>query len=169
MAHYRAKSTLEQWRIFQAVIDCGGYAHAAEQLNKSQSSLNHAVAKLQQVLGVQLLEVKGRKAVLTSVGEVMLRRSRQLTQTAQELEQLAHNLEQGWEPEVKLALEMVFDRSTLIPALRKFQDFSRGSRLSIEDTVLTGTLEHIREKPPCSSSPHWAIGEPIDDYVMDLQ
>lgn len=52
---FRPKSTFEQWRIFQAVVDCGGYAQAAEALNKSQSSLNHAVAKLQQSLGVALL------------------------------------------------------------------------------------------------------------------
>ena len=41
---FRPKSTFEQWRIFQAVVDCGGYAQAAEALNKSQSSLNHAAA-----------------------------------------------------------------------------------------------------------------------------
>ena len=62
---FRPKSTLEQWRIFQAVVEFGGYAQAAERLNKSQSSLNHAVAKLQQTLGVALLEVRGRKAFLT--------------------------------------------------------------------------------------------------------
>lgn len=172
MSHYRAKSTLEQWRIFQAVIDCGGYAHAAHALNKSQSSLNHAVAKLQQVLGVTLLEIKGRKAELTAIGEVMLRRSRQLTQTAQELEQLAHNLEQGWEPEVKLVLEMVFDRANITPALKQFQELSRGSRLSIEDAVLTGTLEQIEEKSAdvvvTHHLPKGYIGEPIDDYFMDL-
>ena len=71
---YRPKTTLEQWRILQAVVDHGGYAQAAQQLNKSQSSLNHAVSKLQSMLDVQLLEVIGRKAVLTEAGEVMLRR-----------------------------------------------------------------------------------------------
>ena len=34
---FRPKSTLEQWRIFQAVVEQGGYAQAAEKLNKSQS------------------------------------------------------------------------------------------------------------------------------------
>ncbi|HBN88666.1 helix-turn-helix domain-containing protein, partial [Rheinheimera aquimaris] len=62
---YRPRSTLEQWRILQAVVDAGGYAQAAELLSKSQSSLNHAVAKLQTQLGVELLEVRGRKAYLT--------------------------------------------------------------------------------------------------------
>jgi hypothetical protein len=37
---YRPKSTLEQWRILQAVVDAGGYSQAADLLNKSQSSLN---------------------------------------------------------------------------------------------------------------------------------
>ena len=67
---FRPKSTLEQWRIFQAVVEQGGYAQAAEKLNKSQSSLNHAIAKLQQTLGVALLEVRGRKAYLTDAGDM---------------------------------------------------------------------------------------------------
>ena len=87
---FRPKSTFEQWRIFQAVVDCGGYAQAAEALNKSQSSLNHAVAKLQQSLGLALLEVRGRKAVLTPAGEIFLKRARQLSQQVEELENLAN-------------------------------------------------------------------------------
>lgn len=69
---------------------------AAERLNKSQSSLNHAVAKLQQTLGVALLEVRGRKAFLTEEGDVFLRRAKQLTQQMEELELLAFNIHQGW-------------------------------------------------------------------------
>ena len=42
---YRPKTTLEQWRILQAVVDHDGYAKAAQALNKSQSSLNHAVSQ----------------------------------------------------------------------------------------------------------------------------
>lgn len=172
MSVYRPKSTIEQWRILQAVVDCGGYAHAAEALNKSQSSLNHAVAKLQQVVGVQLLEVRGRKAHLTAAGEVLLRRSRQLTNLTEEIEQLADNLEQGWEPEVKLALEMVFDRSLLVPVLDEFQQLSRGSRLVISDTVLTGTMEQIQEQAAdvviSHHIPRGFIGEPIGQYSMDL-
>ena len=89
---YRPKTTLEQWRILQAVVDHDGYAKAAQALNKSQSSLNHAVAKLQAVLGVQLLEIRGRKAYLTEAGEVMLRRSRYLTESVESLENLADNI-----------------------------------------------------------------------------
>lgn len=142
---YRPKTTLEQWRILQAVVDCGGYAHAAKVLNKSQSSLNHAVAKLQGQLDVQLLEVKGRKAFLTKAGEVMLRRSRGLSQTAHDLEELAKSINQDWEPEINIALDLAFPREFFLPILQEFYPDCRGSRLTIVDTVLTGTEEAITE------------------------
>ena len=95
---YRPKTTIEQWRLLQAVVDHGGYARAAAYLNKSQSSLNNAVAKLQTLLGIQLLEVRGRKAFLTEAAEVMLSCSRELTDSVQNLEELAGNIFQHWEP-----------------------------------------------------------------------
>ena len=141
----RAKSTLEQWRILQAVVDFGGYAQAAEKLNKSQSSLNHAVAKLQHQLGIELLEVKGRKAYLTQQGEVLLRRSRHVTQAVNELEQLASNLEQGWEPTLTIAREIIYPMESLVCALNAFLPHSRGTRIIMLDSVITGTQELIQQ------------------------
>lgn len=141
----RAKSTLEQWRILQAVVDFGGYAQAAEKLNKSQSSLNHAVAKLQHQLGIELLEVKGRKAYLTPQGEVLLRRSRHVTQAVNELEQLASNLEQGWEPTLTIAREIIYPMESLVCALNAFLPHSRGTRIIMLDSVITGTQELIQQ------------------------
>lgn len=145
MPLYRPKSTIEQWRILQAVVDFGGYAQAGDALNKSQSSLNHAVSKLQHTLGVQLLEVKGRKAYLTKEGEVMLRRSRLLTQNVEELEQLADNMTSGWEPEITIACETIHPKEKLYSALEEFYPQARGTRVRIADEVLTGTKERILE------------------------
>ena len=92
---FRPKSTFEQWRIFQAVVDCGGYAQAAEALNKSQSSLNHAVAKLQQSLGWPCWRC-GDAGGADAGGEIFLKRARQLSQQVEELENLASNLERQW-------------------------------------------------------------------------
>ena len=137
------KTTLEQWRILQAVVDHGGYAQAAEALFRSQSSLNHAVKKMESQLGVQLLEVKGRKAFLTEAGEALLRRSRVLTDTASELEKLAENIDMGWEPQLTLAIEAIYPRDLLFKALARFYPESRGTRIRIIDSILTGTEEHI--------------------------
>lgn len=141
----RAKSTLEQWRILQAVVDEGGYAQAAQVLNRSQSSLNHAVSKLQNQLGISLLEVRGRKAHLTEQGELLLRRSRQVTLAVSELEQLANNLEQGWEPNLTIARDIVYPTDSLTRALKAFLPLSRGTRITLIDSVITGTQELIKE------------------------
>ncbi|QIZ76436.1 LysR family transcriptional regulator [Ferrimonas lipolytica] len=140
---YRPSSTLEQWRILQAVVDYGGYAQAAQALNKSQSSLNHAVAKLQQVLGVPLLEVKGRKAHLTKQGQVLLRRSRNLTSEIEHLETLAANLEQEWEAEIKLSREILYPTEALYQALSQFYPQSRGTRIVMVDNVISGSSDAI--------------------------
>lgn len=137
------KTTLEQWRILQAVVDHGGYAQAAQALHRSQSSLNHAVKKLEHLLGITLLQVQGRKAFLTEAGEALLRRSRLLTETAQELEKLAENIDMGWEPQLTLAVEAVYPRDLLFAALAKFYPQSRGTRIRVIDTVLTGSVELI--------------------------
>ncbi|GAB1112879.1 MAG: LysR family transcriptional regulator [Shewanella algae] len=168
----RPKSTLEQWRILQAVVDFGGYAQAAEQLNKSQSSLNHAVAKLQHQLGIQLLEVRGRKAYLTECGEVLLRRSRHVTQAVGELEQLASNLEQGWEPSLSIARELVYPMETLTEALAAFLPQSRGTRVTVRDTVISGTQEMIKNHQVdiaiCGTPPMGYISEPLCDLDFYL-
>ncbi|CAG9296993.1 LysR family transcriptional regulator [Celerinatantimonas diazotrophica] len=145
MSRYRARTTIEQWRIFQAVVHCGSYAQAAKELNKSQSSLNHAVTKLQAQLGVQLLEVRGRKTHLTSIGQVMHRRSQLLMQQVEDLEQLAHSLEEGWEPTLTIAVEHFHPKAKIYQALKQFLPHSRGTRVTIYDTVLSATEEAITE------------------------
>jgi len=165
----KPKTTLEQWRILQAVVDYGGYVQAAEKLHRSHSSLNHAVNKLQQQLGVELLEVKGRKAVLTSAGQVLLRRSRQLTQDIFALEALADSLNLGWEPEILLSVESIYPKHYLLPALQTFYLKSRGCRLKIVENVITGSDEAITQHKAdiviCSLVPTGYMGEPLSNVI----
>ena len=101
---------------------------------------------MQSQLGIQLLEVKGRKAYLTKAGETMLRRSRQLIQDVEQLESLADTLDQGWEPEITLAVEVLYNRDFLYQILNQFRPISRGSRIKIRDEVISGSAEAINNK-----------------------
>lgn len=133
--------TLEQWHCLQTVIDQGGFAQAALVLHRSQSSVSYAVARLQEQLGTPLLRIEGRKAVLTQAGAVLLRRSRQLTQQAQALEQLAQQLAQGWEAEVRLVVDAAYPNQWLLGALQAFMPQSRGCRVGVHEAVLSGVEE----------------------------
>ncbi len=137
--------TLDQWRTLQAVIDHGGFAQAAEALHRSQSSVSYTVARMQEQLGVPLLRIDGRKAVLTEAGEVLLRRSRQLVTQASQLEELAHHMEQGWEAEVRLVVDAAYPSAKLIRALSDFMPKSRGCRVRLREEVLSGVEEVLKD------------------------
>ncbi len=138
--------TLEQWRIFHAVIKFGGYAHAAKELNKSHSSLHHALSKMQDLLGVPLVRTEGKSLVLTSEGEVLLRRSARLLENSEELQMTAKTLSEGWETELSIAVESIFPTSCLFNTLKAFYPQSRGCRLRIKDTVIGATISAIANK-----------------------
>ncbi|MEE4957543.1 LysR family transcriptional regulator [Pseudomonas alliivorans] len=137
--------TLDQWRTLQAVVDHGGFAQAAEALHRSQSSVSYTVARMQDQLGVPLLRIDGRKAVLTDAGGVLLRRSRQLVKQASQLEDLAHHMEQGWEAEVRLVIDAAYPSARLVRALAAFIPQSRGCRVRLREEVLSGVEEVLLE------------------------
>lgn len=135
--------TLDQWRTLQAVVDHGGFAQAAEALHRSQSSVSYTVGKMQEQLGIALLEIEGRKAVLTEAGEVLLRRSRELVSRASQLEQFAHTLDQGWEAEIRLVVDAAYPTERLAAALQAFMPQSRGCRVQLREEVLSGVEERL--------------------------
>jgi DNA-binding transcriptional LysR family regulator len=139
--------TLEQWAALRAVVDHGGFAPAAEALNKSQSSVSYAIRKLQEQLPQPVLTLNGRKAELTEAGETLLRRARGLLEEAHSIERLATNLAAGWEPEVRLAVEAIFPPELLLTVLGRFADrcaqADRQTRVQVLETVLSGTTEAL--------------------------
>ena len=114
------KISLDQWRALLAVVDAGGYAQAAEVLHKSQSAVTYAVQKLESLLAVKVFEVIGRKAHLTPTGQVLYRRAKALLEEAGSLENAAGTLAAGWEPELRLAVEIIFPTWLLLQCFARF-------------------------------------------------
>lgn len=137
--------TLDQWKTLQAVIDHGGYAQAAQALHCSQSSISYNIARMQEQLAMPLLRIEGRKAVLTSTGEILLRRSRQLTADAIQLESLAQHMQDGWEAEVRLAVDAAYPSQKIVQALQAFKPLSRGCRVLLREEVLSGVEDLLHD------------------------
>lgn len=135
------KTTLEQWRMFKAVVDHGGYAQASDAIHKSQSTISYGVHKLQEQLGVKLLEVEGRKAVLTPHGRVLLQRAEQLLEQATTLDQVANSLSIGIEPVIRIAVDMIFPYDGLFSVLDEFAQQYPNTRIELEEFVLSGGNE----------------------------
>lgn len=138
-----SKVGLEHWRALLAVVDEGGYARAAEALGKSQSTISHSIGRLEELLGTGVLRVRGRKAVLTSVGEVVVRRTRGLLNEAADIERMARTLAAGIEAEVHIAVDTIFPNQVLLPALQAFANQFPGTRIELHETVISGIEEGI--------------------------
>ena len=66
-----------QLKRFVAVVDCGGFAPAARQLNMTQQALSASIARLEEATGVRFLDRKrGTGIALTAFGRLLLERAR---------------------------------------------------------------------------------------------
>jgi DNA-binding transcriptional LysR family regulator len=137
------RTTLDQWAVLAAVIDEGGFRHAASKLHRSQSAVSYAVSQLQESLGVALLQIEGRKAVLTAVGATLLQRARTLLDDAKTLEQLASSVARGWEAELQLVVDAAFPRPRLLEIISELQKSCPDTRIQWSDVVLSGAEEAI--------------------------
>lgn len=140
------KVTLEQWRALLAVIDAGGYAKAAELLNKSQSAVSYAISQLETALDVKVFNLQGRKAVASPAGELLYRRAKQLLEQAERLEKSAGCLSVQVEPLVKIAADLIVPSTKVLQCLAIFaQDFP-DTRVEIFESVLSGTEDALLQR-----------------------
>ena len=159
--------SLKQWRILHAVVDCGGYAEAAKTLHLSQSTISYTISKLQDQLGVPLLKIEGRKAMLTAEGRLLLARSRHLLKEAIDLESFAKSISKGG-GEVKLAVDHNFPSHLLMQALNKFVQLGSGmAHVKLSEVVMAHPEDVLREQivdlAICESVPLGFLGEPLTE------
>ncbi|HEU5295919.1 MAG TPA: LysR family transcriptional regulator [Burkholderiaceae bacterium] len=137
--------SLDQWRALVGIVEAGGYAQAAQRLSKSQSTLTYAIQQLERLIGAKAFEIQGRKAALTPAGHVLYRRGKALVDEALQLERSARKLAAGWEPEIRLAVEIIFPTWLLLECFAQFGEEHPDIRLELYESVLGGTLEALRE------------------------
>ena len=135
--------TLDQWAALVSVVESGGYAKAGEVLHKSQSTLTYAIQKLEELLGVKVFELQGRRSVLTGPGKLLYRRGKSLLEEAARLEHAAGDLASGWEPEIRLAVEIVYPTWLLLRCLGRFGSERPETRIELIESVLGGTDEAL--------------------------
>ncbi len=131
--------------MLATVVDEGGFAQAALKLNRSQSAVSYAVARLQEALDLPLLAVEGRKSVLTPHGQTLLRRARAVLKELDTLELLAISLKKGWESELTLVVDGAYPRARLLRIIADLQTTCPSTQIQLADVVLSGAEQAIIE------------------------
>jgi DNA-binding transcriptional LysR family regulator len=161
-------TTPDQWRTLAAVVDAGGFAQAAARLHRSQSAVSYSMARLQQSLGVSLLQVRGRKAELTDAGRELLRRSRAAVDQFERLEKLARSLHRGWEPELRLVIDASFPQDLLLSVLGKLRQGCPDTTIQLADAVLSGAEEAITQGEADVVVTTRVPPDVLGDWLMDV-
>ncbi|HEY0630312.1 MAG TPA: LysR family transcriptional regulator [Sphingomicrobium sp.] len=114
--------TLDQLKIFLAVVDEGSFNGAARRLNRAVSVISYGIANLEAQLGVSLLEREGsKKPKLTEAGQAVLSEARGIANDVDGLRAKVRGLLKGLEPEVTLAVDVLIPSQRVAAILREFQ------------------------------------------------
>jgi DNA-binding transcriptional LysR family regulator len=113
--------SLDQLRTFIAAADEGSFSAAGRRLRRAQSVVSQTLANLEGQLGVKLFDRSGHLPVLTEQGRALLADARAVAGDVDLLKARAKSLAGGLEPELSVAVDVMFPDATFTHAVAAFQ------------------------------------------------
>jgi DNA-binding transcriptional LysR family regulator len=113
--------SLDQLRTFIAAADEGSFSAAGRRLRRAQSVVSQTLANLEGQVGVKLFDRRGHFPVLTDQGRALLADARSVAGNVDLLKARAKSLAGGLEPELSLAVDVMFPDATFTGAVAAFQ------------------------------------------------
>jgi len=113
--------SLDQIRTFIAAADEGSFSAAGRRLHRAQSVVSQTLANLEGQLGVKLFDRRGHLPVLTDQGRALLADARAVAGHVDLLKARAKSLAGGLEPELSVAVDVMFPDATFTGAVAAFQ------------------------------------------------
>jgi DNA-binding transcriptional LysR family regulator len=113
--------SLDQLRTFIAAADEGSFSAAGRRLRRVQSVVSQTLANLEGQLGVKLFDRRGHVPVLTDQGRALLADARRVAGHIDLLKARAKSLAGGLEPELSMAVDVIFPDAAFTAAVAAFQ------------------------------------------------
>jgi DNA-binding transcriptional LysR family regulator len=113
--------SMDQLRTFVAAAEEGSFSAAGRRLRRAQSVVSQTLANLELQVGFPLFERTGRYPVLTDAGRALLEQARIAVGSMDAFKARARTLAEGLEPELAVAVDVMFPIETLTAAVKAFQ------------------------------------------------
>ena len=113
--------SLDQLRTFIAAADEGSFSAAGRRLRRAQSVVSQTLANLEGQLGVKLFDRSGHLPMLTDQGRALLANARAVAGDVDLLKARAKSLAGGLEPELSVAVDVMFPDAAFAEAVAAFQ------------------------------------------------
>ncbi|MCB2107011.1 MAG: LysR family transcriptional regulator [Rhodobacteraceae bacterium] len=137
--------TLDQLRMLIAVVDDGSFSAAGRRLLRAQSAISQGIQALESTLGLALFDRSAKSPVLTEAGKAILVDARQLIRDAEALRGRAAAIVNHIEPELTLAVEVMFPLPVLTQSLHALEKKYPQLNVSVFTEVLGGGEQRLRE------------------------
>ena len=112
---------LQSMRVFQEVVDEGGFAAAARKLELTPAAVTRLVSDLEKHLGVRLLQRTTRRLSLTPAGEAYLGRLRGILGDIDEADAVVQAQSREMSGTVRILAQPVVATHIIAPAIPEFQ------------------------------------------------
>jgi DNA-binding transcriptional LysR family regulator len=134
--------SLDQIRTFIAAADEGSFSAAGRRLRRAQSVVSQTLANLEGQLGVKLFDRAGRFPRLTDQGRALLPDARAVAGNVDLLKAQARGLAGGLEPELSVAVDIMFPDATFAAAVAAFQKEYPTTllRFDVESSAVVGPV-----------------------------
>lgn len=113
---------VEAMRVFLAVVDEGAFTHAADRLEMSPQLVSKYVSRLEQHLGVRLLNRTTRRIHLTEEGGRYYQRARHVLEEIEDMENELGNLQSEARGRLRISAPVSFAIRHLAPLLTDFRN-----------------------------------------------
>ncbi len=135
--------SLDALLVLDSISRNGSFAAAGEELHRVPSAITYTVQKLEQDLEVSLYDRSGHRARLTAAGEALLHEGRHLLRAATDLECRVKQVAQGWESELRIAIDDLVPTERLFALLKDFYREQSGTRIRLTMEVLGGCWDAL--------------------------
>lgn len=135
---------LKLMRQYVAVAETLNFRNAAQRLNMSQPPLSAAIQRLEQRLGVQLLQRNTRKTQLTQAGNVFLIEARQVLQQAERACKMARDAAAGIHGTIRLGFVDSIVDSLLAILIGSYRDSFPHVELQLQEATPPEQIESLR-------------------------
>jgi DNA-binding transcriptional LysR family regulator len=135
--------SIDQLRTFIAAADEGSFSAAGRKLRRAQSVVSTTLANLEQQVGLALFERTGRYPQLTEAGTALLAQARMAVGGMDAFKARARTLAEGLEPELSVAVDVMFPIETLTTAVQAFQQAYPGTPLRLYVEALGAVIQPL--------------------------
>src|SRR5665647_2519518 len=155
-------------RVFVRVMDRGNFSLAANDLGITPSAVSKLISRLEDRLGVRLLERSTRRLALTPEGETFLARARRIVADIEEAEAEVARVRGAPRGKLRINAGTAFGLHQLTPALADF--LARYPEIDVDLSITDRLVDLIEEQSDIAvRSGHIPEGPYVQRKLADLE